>query len=54
MGVEMQTRTKRINGRTRDQPGYPLERSDSQVKKKITEVMADLDFLLLVVISFRP
>jgi hypothetical protein len=49
----MQTRTNRMNGRTRDQSGYPHERNDSQVKAKIAEVIAVLDLLLLVVISFR-
>jgi hypothetical protein len=49
----MQTRTNRMNGRTRDQSRDQQARSDSQVKAKITEVIAVVDFLLLVVISFR-
>jgi hypothetical protein len=53
MGVEMQTRTNRMNGRTRDQSEYQYKRSDSQVKAKITEVIAVLDFLLLVAILSR-
>jgi hypothetical protein len=53
MGVEMQTRTNRMKGSTKDQSGYQYGRSDSQVKAKITEVIAVLDLLLLMAILFR-